>query len=57
MFAHVYHDVLGRKGAKNVASIIFKTLRESNLLTQHKMGGELNIIFDNCMAQNEKIKN
>ena len=53
MYAHVYHEGVGKKGANNVASLIIKTLRQLNLLRDDLAGGELNIIFDNCSGQNK----
>ncbi len=32
MYAHVYNEAVGKKGANNVASLIVKTLRQLNLL-------------------------
>ena len=48
MYAHVYHEVVGKKGANNDVLLIVKTLRQLNLLWEDSAGGELNIIFDNC---------
>lgn len=53
MHAHVYHEGVGKKGANNVTSLIDKTLRSSNILREDSMGGELNIVFDNCSGQNK----
>ena len=53
MYAHVYQEGVGKKGANNVASLIVKTLRRLNLLRGDTVGGELNIIFDNCAGQNK----
>ena len=53
MYAHVYHEGVGKKGANNVASLIVKTLRLLNLLQEDSPGEELNIIFDNCSGQNK----
>jgi len=53
MYAHVYHEGVGKKGANNVASLIVKTLRRLYLLQDDSVGGELNIIFDNCSGQNK----
>jgi len=52
MHAHLYHEV-GKKGANNVASLIVKALRQLNILREDSVGGELNIIFDNCLGQNK----
>ena len=54
MYAHVYNEAVGKKGANNVASLIVKTLRQLHLLRDDSAGGELNIIFDNCSGQNKK---
>ena len=53
LHCHVYHEGVGKKGANNVASLIMKTLRELQLLREDLVGGELNIIFDNCSGQNK----
>lgn len=53
MYAHVYHEGVGKKGANNVSSLIVKTLQRLNLLQDSVVGGELNIIFDNCSGQNK----
>jgi hypothetical protein len=53
MHTHVYHEGIGKKGANNVASLIVETLRKLNLLRENSVGGELNIIFDNCLGQNK----
>ena len=53
MYAHVYHEGVGKKGANNVASLIVKTLKLLNLLQENSPGEELNIIFDNCSGQNK----
>jgi hypothetical protein len=49
----MYNKGVGKKGANNVASLIMKTLRELQLLGEDSVGGELNIIFDNCSGQNK----
>jgi hypothetical protein len=53
LHSHVYHKGVGKKGANNVASLIVKTLRQLNLLCKDSVGGELNVIFDNCSCQNK----
>jgi len=53
MHCHVYHEGVGKKGANNVSSLIVKTLRVLNLLREDSVGGELNIVFDNCSGQNK----
>ena len=53
MYAHIYNEGEGKKGANNVASLIVKTLRQLNLLQEDSAGGELNIVFDNCSGQNK----
>lgn len=53
MYAHVYHKVVGKKGANNVTSLIVKAMRQLNLLCEDSARGELNIIFDNYL---DKIK-
>ena len=41
------------KGSTNVTSFIVKTLQHLNVLRDNSVGGELNIIFDNCGGQNK----
>ena len=53
MHCHVYNEAVAKKGANNVASLIVKTLRRLNHLHGDSIGGELNIIFDNCSGQNK----
>ena len=53
LHAHVYHEGVARKGATNVTSLIMKTLRHLNIIQSDSVGGELNIIFDNCGGQNK----
>ena len=53
MYAHVYHEGDGKKGANNVASLIMKTLLKIGILRENEMGGELSIVFDNCSGQNK----
>jgi len=53
MYAHVYHEGVGKKGANNVSSLIVKTLQLLNLLRDDEAGFELNIVFDNCSGQNK----
>ena len=53
MHAHVYHEGVAKKGANNVASLIMKTLTDSNILRENDPGGELVIVFDNCSGQNK----
>jgi hypothetical protein len=53
MHCHVYHEGVGKKGENYVASLIVKTLRGLNLLREDSVGGELNIVFDNCSGQNK----
>ena len=53
MYCHVYHKGVGKKGANNVASLIVKTLHQLNLLLDDSAGGELTIIFDNCLGKNK----
>ncbi len=53
MYAHLYHEGVGKKGANNVASLVLKTLTQQNLLQEDSAGGELNIIVDNCSGQNK----
>jgi hypothetical protein len=53
MHAHVYHEGIGKKGENNVCSLIVKTLQYLNIMCGGDIGGELNIIFDNCSGQNK----
>ena len=53
MHAHVYHEGVGKKGTNNVCFLIVKTLRLMGLLRDNEMGGELNLVFDNCSGQNK----
>jgi hypothetical protein len=53
LHAHVYHEGVAKKGATNVTSLIVKTLRHMNVLQDNSVGGELNIICDNCGGQNK----
>ena len=53
MHVHLFHEGVGKKGANNVASLVVKTLRQLNILRKDSVGGELNIIFDNCWGQNK----
>ena len=36
-----------------MSSLIMKTLRGLNLLCEDSVGGELNVVFDNCSGQNK----
>ena len=53
MHAYVYREGVAKKGANNVVSMIIKTLRDLNITREDSIGGELNIIFDNCSGQNK----
>jgi len=53
MHAHVYHEGVGKKGANNVVSLIMKTLIDNKIIREDEIGGELNIVFDNCSGQNK----
>ena len=53
LHAHIYHEGIAKKGANNVASSIMQTMHKTNWLREDEMGGELNIIFDNCSGQNK----
>ena len=54
MHLHIYHEGVGKKGANNVCSLIWRTLKIKGLLKPGgETGGELNIIFDNCTGQNK----
>ncbi len=43
MYAHIYHEGVGKKGANNVSSLIVKTLRLLDLLRDDEAGFELNV--------------
>jgi hypothetical protein len=53
LHCHVFTEGIGKKGASNAALLIMKTLQKLNLLCKDSIGGELNIIFDNCSGQNK----
>ena len=53
MYTHVYREGIAKKGANNVASLIMKTLTAIQAVREDEIGGELNIIFDNCTGQNK----
>jgi len=53
MHEYLFHEGVRKKGAKNVASLIVKTLRQLNILREDSVGGELNIIFDYCSGQDK----
>ncbi len=53
MHCHVYHEGVGKKGADNVASLIIKTLKSTNIIREDEMGKKLTIVFDNCTGQNK----
>jgi hypothetical protein len=48
MYCHAYHKGVGKKGDTNVGSLIVKSVRGIKLQRDNDVGGELNIIFDNC---------
>ena len=53
LYAHLYHERTGKKGANDVSSLIMKMLRDVKLLHEDSIGSELNFIFDNCSGQNK----
>jgi hypothetical protein len=53
LHTHTYHEGIGKKGTNNVASLIIKMLQQLSILCEDSVGGELNIIFDNCSGQNK----
>jgi hypothetical protein len=53
LHCHVYHKGVGKKGPNNVASLIIKMLQQLNILRDDSVGGELNVIFNNCSGQNK----
>ena len=44
---------VGKKGTNNVSSLVMKTLKDASMLPDNDTGGELVIIFDNCLGQNK----
>jgi hypothetical protein len=53
MYCHVYHEGVGKKGGTSVSSLIVKTLRDMKLLSDDEVGGEFNIVLDNCSGLNK----
>jgi hypothetical protein len=53
LHAHMYPESIPKKGANSVASLVMQMMQEQNWLHDNKMGGELNIIFDNCSGQDK----
>jgi hypothetical protein len=53
LHCHVYHEGVGKNGTNNCALLIIKMLRQLNLLHEDSVGGELNVIFNNCLGQNK----
>jgi hypothetical protein len=53
LHCHVYTKGISKKGENNVALLIMKTLQKLDILCKDSVGGELNIIFDNCSGQNK----
>ena len=53
MHGHVYHEGVGKKGANNVCSLLMKTLTDNGVINEDVIGGELNVVFDNCSGQNK----
>ena len=54
--AYVYSEAVGRKGGNNVASLIYKKLKDDGLISLAKEKGpgkQLTLIFDNCAGQNK----
>ena len=54
--AYVYPEGVGKKGGNNVASLIFKYLKDNgilNLAETKGTGKRLSLIFDNCAGQNK----
>jgi hypothetical protein len=52
--AYVYHEGEGKKGGNNVASLVYKFLRDSNYInTDLGPRKELTLCFDNCGGQNK----
>jgi hypothetical protein len=53
MQVHVYHEGVGKNDTNKVCSLIVKTLRLIGHLHDNEMGGEMNMVFDNCSGQNK----
>jgi hypothetical protein len=53
LHCHVYTEGIGKKGVNYVAWLIMKTLQKLNLTCKDLVGGELNIIFNNCSGPNK----
>ena len=54
--AYVYSEGEGRKGGNNVASLIYKKIKDAGIIEAAKLKGpgkELTIIFNNCADQNK----
>ena len=49
----VYHEGVSKRDANNITSLIVKTLNDRILLRENDVGGELNLVFDNCTGQNK----
>ena len=53
LHAHVYHQGIASKCGNNVASLLILVLKQLNIMREGEIGGELNVIFDNCSSQNK----
>jgi hypothetical protein len=52
--AYIYHKGEGKKGSNNVASLIYKYLKDNALIQENRPSRkELNIVMDNCGGQNK----
>lgn len=49
----MYHEGQGQKGGNNVASLLFKVLKNIGAMKEDEMGGSLTIVMDNCGGQNK----
>jgi hypothetical protein len=53
LLSYVYQEETEKKGAKNVASMIYDFLDKEEILNDSEPGESLNIIADNCSGQNK----
>ena len=55
LHAHLDHkkERFDKKGANDVMSVLVQTLKDRNMLRENDVGGELNLVFDNCTGQNK----
>ena len=51
--AHVYDEVVAKKGGNNVASMLINEFKRLNIMREYETGKELTIVMDNCSGQNK----